>query len=333
MMVENINMTCLICDGQYKLLFESMVDDRYGCPGQYSICECESCGFCSILPRLKEEDLPSLYSQFYPRNAPDLHAIDLEVCARKGLLAKIRRRLNGTDNQGQYLAKEGQVVLDLGCGSCQTLLELRDMKTQAYGIEADPNVRVISDHFGLQVHIGNVLDNPFPGVQFDLIIMNQVIEHIPQPKETLRLLKERLTPTGQIVLSFPNPGSIYKKLTGRYWVNWHVPYHQSHFTLNSIQYLARQLDMKISNVKYRTPDLWTFIQLRSIWVKQIEGKPSEVWSGLKTNDINRFGFKRNIARFRKLLTLLALPFLSVINRLIDIMRAGDSLLVVLNKKL
>jgi hypothetical protein len=35
------------------------------------------------------------------------------------------------------------------------------------------------------VHIGSIDDDPFPGVRFDRIVLNQVIEHIPEPQRLL----------------------------------------------------------------------------------------------------------------------------------------------------
>ncbi len=73
-----------------------------------------------------------------------------------------KRYLEGTDNQGHYLVRPGQRVLDIGCGSCVSLLEVRSLGGEPWGIETDPNVRAIADHFGLSVHIGSIHDNPFP---------------------------------------------------------------------------------------------------------------------------------------------------------------------------
>ncbi|MGO7208680.1 class I SAM-dependent methyltransferase, partial [Rhizobium ruizarguesonis] len=106
---------------------------------------------------------------------------------------------------------------------------------ESWGIEADPNVRTIADHFGLQVHIGNIYDLPFPDMKFDLIVLNQVLEHVPDPSAMLQAVRERLTPQGRVIMAFPNTGSFHHKIWKDRWINWHIPYHQNHFNRPEIR--------------------------------------------------------------------------------------------------
>src|SRR5882724_7775738 len=211
-MAEQTSTACIACGAATEPYVDEIWDDRYGSPGKFSILRCTNCGQMVTSPLLSEQDLPALYSRYYPRDNVDFSAIKREADLVLLPDAEAMRHLNGTDNQGHYLVKPGQKVLDVGCGSCVSLLEGRNLGGHAWGIETDPNVRAIADHFGLKVHIGSIHDNPFPGEDFDLIVLNQVIEHIPDPISLLKLARGRLRPSGKIVLAFPNASSFYKTL-------------------------------------------------------------------------------------------------------------------------
>ncbi|MGO8126718.1 class I SAM-dependent methyltransferase, partial [Rhizobium ruizarguesonis] len=61
------------------------------------------------------------------------------------------------------------------------------------------------------------------------IVLNQVIEHVPDPLAILAALRDRLNRGGRVVLAFPNTVSFHRKLWKERWINWHIPYHQNHF--------------------------------------------------------------------------------------------------------
>ncbi|WP_207388086.1 class I SAM-dependent methyltransferase [Hylemonella gracilis] len=284
------------------------------------------------MPRLTEADLPALYSQYYPRRNIDFDLLEKESALVGKKHARFKRWLAGTDNQGHYLAKPGQRVLDIGSGSCLSLLELRQLGVEPFGVEADPNVAVIAQRYGLNVHIGSIHDDPFPGQVFDLITLNQVIEHVPDPAALLRVVRDRLAPGGRIVLSFPNVSSWQRRLSGTRWINWHAPYHQHHFSRRSFALLARQQGYEVVNARSITPNLWTLLQLRAIGRAPDVGVASNAWQSGRAPGAGRPSFARRLknALLRRLRTVVG-GLLVVVNRIVDRLGAGDSLLVVLKK--
>lgn len=321
---------CISCGAGLETVIDHIWDDRYGCPGVFAIKRCVVCGQMATIPRLKEEDLPALYSQYYPRRNIDFSALEKEVASVLAPRAGLNRWLSGTDNQGHYLAKPSQKVLDIGSGSCLALLELRAMGVEAWGVEADPNVRAIADRYNLRVHIGSIHDKPFETEKFDLIVLNQVIEHVPDPRALLRIVKERLSPGGRIVLSFPNVASWQRKLSGRRWINWHVPYHQHHFTLQSFTILAKREGLSVIKARTITPNLWTLLQIKAMSENPSEGQASCSWGSIESGSekgglINRIG-----KALGRRMGSMASVFLVVVNRLVDAVGGGDSLLIELS---
>lgn len=324
---------CVVCGSRMSPFIERIWDDRYGCPGEFAIVKCSACGQMMTVPPLAEAELPGLYSTYYPRRSIDFAALEAEATLVLRPLARLRRWLNGTDNQGHYLARPGQEVLDIGCGSCLSLLEMRHLGVDAYGVEADPNVASIAEKYGLNVHIGSIHDDPFPRRFFNLITLNQVIEHVPDPGALLRVVRERLLPDGRVVLAFPNGGSLARRLSGLRWINWHVPYHQHHFNRRSFARLAGREGYVVESMRTITPNLWTMLQITMMRGTPREGVMSSVWTAASADGPTaRPGLLRRMrGKGGRTVLWLARVLSMAVNRVVDAVGAGDSLLVVLSR--
>ena len=319
---------CIACGAANENYIDEIWDDRYGSPGVFSILKCVNCGQMVTSPLLAERDLPALYSTYYPRRDVDFEALKKEAALVLLPGAEETRRRNGTDNQGHYLVKPGQLVLDIGCGSCVSLLEVRNLGGEAWGVEADPNVRAIADHFGLKVHIGSIHDNPFTGADFDLIVMNQVIEHVPDPAALLKLVHGRLRPGGRVVLSFPNAASLNKRLSGRQWINWHVPYHLHHFNKQSFTRVANQAGYRVQSLRTITPNVWTVLQLRAYGDVTAVGQASSAWTGSGPSIPVEVSLKTRLKQWiAARIGEVGGNVIGPLNRTADSMGLGDSMLV------
>lgn len=328
---------CPVCTGTETTSIRPAFDDRYGCPDLFSLVRCNACGHIMTSPALKEDELGSLYSTYYPRK--QVVTADLVAAAKEvpGLWARLYRWWGGTNNQGQYTVSRGQVMLDVGCGSGLSLLEAQGLGAVAYGIEADPNIRRIADELGLRVHIGSLHDQPFPGVSFDLIVLNQVIEHIPDPGMALVALKERLNPTGRIVLVFPNRRSLWQKLSGSKWINWHIPYHLHHFDATGFNTFAQRHGFRVTRQETITPNIWSILQLRAMRQSPKPGVPSAMWEVKPADAVASGNLGKPLAPsarriVRGLLKQAAFVTLAVLNRVLDMAGQGDSILVELQIK-
>ena len=324
-MIESSAMHCPVCDGRRFKSGPIMFDDRYGEPNRYQLACCIDCGHLSTSPRLQESELPNLYGNYYPRKNIEVKQILVDAKKFQTPFGKLRRWWSGTDNQGQYNLQPFERMLDVGCGSGTSLLEAKAIGGDAYGIEADPNVRPIADALDLNIHFGRLQDQPFKQLDFHLIVLNQVIEHLPDPDEALCLLRKRLKPGGRMILVFPNIDSLWRRVSGKRWINWHIPYHLHHFNKPRFERMAKRCGLEMTSCRTITPNVWTVQQIRACYQPAKLGHPNRIWS-VTSPSVSVEALHHTSSRKALLRAFIMTP-IALLNRVIDGFRMGDSLLV------
>lgn len=97
-------------------------------------------------------------------------------------------------------------ILEIGCDNASTLIEIKNKmpNVEIYGVELNENAAQIARHFA-DVYTGNIeKDFHFNDIEFDCIILGDVLEHLSEPEKILRICKEHLSKKGKIVASIPN---------------------------------------------------------------------------------------------------------------------------------
>jgi 2-polyprenyl-3-methyl-5-hydroxy-6-metoxy-1,4-benzoquinol methylase len=103
--------------------------------------------------------------------------------------------------------KSAKRVLELGCGDGAFARAFRQGRQVEYwGIELESEAANRASAHLDKVFSKRVEDAlaELPNAYFELLICNDVLEHLPNPEETLRALREKLAPKGQLFLSVPN---------------------------------------------------------------------------------------------------------------------------------
>lgn len=318
---------CIICQGKMLLYYEILFDDRYGAPGSYAIYKCNGCGYMTTVPSLKKNEIGMFYNKFYPMSKLSSKDVLKQINTKNKLLMW----LEGINNTSHHYVTQNNDVLDIGSANGVSLLEIKGQGARAFGVEPDPHAKKIAKELGLNVFTGFITGNPFKGRKFDYITASQVIEHEPDPNKFLKALRSRLKNNGKIILSFPNNGSFYQYIFGIRWIHWHVPYHINHFSKKSFLILAKKNGLKVTKLKTITPNLWTLLQIRSLFYKPIIGKPSPVWTKLKNKKAKKNNKNYVSALLNTVLPKLFLILIIPINRFIDLLGLGESFLVFLDK--
>jgi SAM-dependent methyltransferase len=110
--------------------------------------------------------------------------------------------------------RQGMKVLEIGCGEGGVLKPFMDRGCQCLGVDLDPpRIDIANQVYFSEVQAGkvkfilkNVYDADFVATynhHFDLIVLKDTIEHVPNQEGFIPHLKQLLAPNGKIFFGFP----------------------------------------------------------------------------------------------------------------------------------
>ena len=121
-----------------------------------------------------------------------------------------------------YIPRQGTRLLEIGCGEGQFAFMLKREcgYTEAWGMEFDDKaVKIAATRLDRVIHgdVVKTLDD-LPDGHFDLVCMNDVLEHLVWPEDVLKRLRAKLSPNARIFCSIPN--------IRQYRILWNLIQHQ-----------------------------------------------------------------------------------------------------------
>ncbi|MGI0134289.1 MAG: class I SAM-dependent methyltransferase, partial [Candidatus Micrarchaeaceae archaeon] len=140
----------------------------------------------------------------------------------------------------------GGRLLDVGCGSGDTIDEMQRRGWNCEGIDFDPETARIAQERGFSVYVGELHAQRYPGDTFDAIVMSHVIEHVPDPLGLFEECRRILKPGGRLIVLTPNGSSWGHQVFGANWLYLDPPRHLHIFTFSSI----RKLGASISGMRW-----------------------------------------------------------------------------------
>lgn len=103
----------------------------------------------------------------------------------------------------------GDTLLEVGAGSGTVLRTLRPRYRTCVATElSDSGAKCLRELFPqdpmVEIHEGPIEDGVPSDARFDTVVMNHVIEHFVDPIHVMKMLSERLTPQGRLIITTPN---------------------------------------------------------------------------------------------------------------------------------
>lgn len=218
-------------------------------------------------------------------------------------------------------AIEGARVLDIGCGDAGVIIAFAENGARVAGIEPSgksfQRARVRAEEHGVEVDLRNGVaeDLPFPDASFDLVILDNVLEHVQDQERTLAEIRRVLRPDGLLYMVTPKPYSLYSL--------WNDP----HYDLAGLVLLPRRLqiwyfeqvrgggkgtyDVGVIPTRWRIRRLLrgagfqSLVSPRELWINYLRdriSRPEEVRPGIKRRlaawlSRQRWPFENPIARW------------------------------------
>jgi len=125
---------------------------------------------------------------------------------------------------------QAKSLLDFGSGKGQFLKVAQDLGWKGLGIEtAQERARFATEKYGVSVIPDFYQGGKIKEGSFDLICLNHVLEHLPDP---LGLLKALLDQNAEklLYLEVPRVDSWQSQIAGSNWMHWDIPKHLTHWT-------------------------------------------------------------------------------------------------------
>lgn len=272
----DLKINCTGCGSADSHLMYAAGDYEYGLPGQFYVSRCQSCGLISQNPRPPFSQILHYYTEEYEPYS----AVGSKIMQAARYLLLVRPRLR--KYQALFKNLTGPInVLDVGCGSGDLLNELSfDQKFDCVGIEPVENAADIAREKGIKVITGLVENHDFQGEQFDLIIMNHVLEHLPNPEEVIGKVYELLRPGGYLIGELPCSEAVERHIFGRYWGMYHLPRHLTFFSRRLLgRFLERFGFTEIKISLQPVPSAWQASVRNYLLSKNISKKIVKMFSG------------------------------------------------------
>lgn len=186
---------------------------------------CTRCGLVWTNPRPSAADMDRYYESEYRSDYKGAAAPPLRKVVR-GLLGAVERR-----RALESLWTPGARVMDVGCGAGEFVHVLRRAGIEASGLEPGREYAEFARAtLGIPVQTTTVDAAQVPPASLDVVTMFHALEHVPDPRGVLRIVRGWLTPGGALVVEVPNVESTVQAPTHRY----HYA-HLHHFSAGSLE--------------------------------------------------------------------------------------------------
>ena len=249
---------CLDCGGALEALLCGLGDSRFGAPGTYDIAVCQACGMEQTVPRPSAEALTALYEAHYNFGGGDEESRyrRLRQALFNSPLYRLWLAIDGDISFHRVLAeRSGQRLLDIGCNEGRGLALYRANGFDAEGHEPNAIAAEQARNRGFTVH-GEALGDYRPARPYHVVVLSNVLEHALDPRLMLTQIHQLLGDSGVLWISCPNSESWLRRLFGRHWINWHVPYHIVHFSGPRLVRLVEESGYQAEENHQATPALW-----------------------------------------------------------------------------
>lgn len=163
--------------------------------------------------------------------------------------------------------RTGRRVLDVGCGFATTTRVLQDLGNDVTGVEESEAACAVARSRIARVVQADVRTVDLGAAEYDVIVLADVLEHLPWPVGVLRRYLRWLAPSGTVIVSLPNVGlwsARLSHLVGRWEYEDTGVLDRTHlrfFTRRSARWLLREAGLRTCAATYNPGLLRPFVPL------------------------------------------------------------------------
>ncbi len=220
----------------------------------FRVLRCSACGCHRIDPPPVDNpaDLGSFYTGYYQDR------IDSKASEKPSRVARTSRFWR-VAHRFPALLQSGRSALDIGCGDGTLCAELHQSgwkRVTGIDMSAGRIALARQRHPKIQFYDVSLQESGLLKSSTDLAVLDNVIEHVPDPVELLRAIREKLVDGGRLVLITPNMESGNFRLLGSRWTQELAPHvHIFLFTPASLCQVAQMAgyDVEVAGTFHLDP--------------------------------------------------------------------------------
>ena len=262
---------CIVCGGELDRNIVNVFDTRFGIAGKYCVRQCSVCKLEQIFPVPLPADLKTFYESYYNFGGESGTVYTrLRELFFQSFLYRLWIRLDGDIS---FHGRPGSgSLIDIGCNEGRSLRMYAQNGFKVEGLELNEKAAMVARAANFTVHVGDV-GHLRPSTLYDVAVLSNVLEHSTDPRQMLLDVHHILSQKGQVWISCPNSRSWLRRAFGTRWINWHPPFHISHFSPETLRNLLRQTGFNTIEMRQATPALWLSMSLiAKVFAK--EGQPT-----------------------------------------------------------
>jgi SAM-dependent methyltransferase len=201
----------------------------------YDVIACQTCGFSHIDPLPTDEDLRDLYTKDYYSDEKPNYLAEAHEDEEWSRLEDHDKLKIMADN----LPKDRRRLLDVGSGPGFFVKAALEAGWSAQGVEPSPHAAGFAKQMGLNITEGFFDKESAASLgKFDALNFRNMLEHVPNPIELVRLASQVLDDDGIICVSVPNDYNPMQQILSKgldYPPWWVFPkHHLNYFTFETI---------------------------------------------------------------------------------------------------
>ena len=312
--VEDKLVPCDFCgNNDFTFLYNSH-DYLSFSPLTFKVMRCNRCDLVSLNPR------PENIADYYGKYRKGYSKKDIFEFLVPNRIMKIKKY------------KKGGRILDVGCGQGGFLNTMLKDGWEIYGVELSKDACDFArETYGLnEINNCDLLSLDFPDNFFDVITLWHVLEHLGNPKDTLKMIYKILKEDGLLIVESPNFCSIQSRFFKDKWFSLDLPRHLYQFSPKILKKYLNETNFKIIKRDYIVNPRINFVSFKKSLLRWlgIQRAPKIKENDKLNNDANFRGDKIVWRLFRFSFDIFCL----LISLFLNLTNCDDSFRVYCKKK-